>query len=427
MVDKRPEGGAPQEGTPEYRWLYGQDGASGRGHAPDEETRVHRAAQRPGDPRAAGGRPLAQPSDLTRPYEARPSGRPDPRRDGPGSPGGPAGPGEGAHPGDSGGRGPGGRGGRSGPSPFKVLRLLVVAWLVFLLVVPLYAYSRINRVEAFDGHQAGEQPGTTYLVVGSDSRENLSKEERKRLGTGSAEGRRTDTIMLLHVGKGPKLLMSIPRDSLVEVPGRGTSKINAAYAWGGAPLLVETVERSTGIRVDHYVEIGFGGLVGMVDAVGGIEICPKKAMKDKDAKLDIPAGCQEADGVTALGYARSRKTYKALGDVDRARAQREVVGAIGEKALSPMTFINPVRYWGLSNATAEAFAVSEGTNPLALARFGLAMTQTGGEGGLTCGVPIRDLAVHWDEKRSEELFGHIRSGDTSKIPAGLCTPSGLPD
>src|SRR5690606_29363971 len=130
-------------------------------------------------------------------------------------------------------------------------------------------------------------------------------------------------------------LMSIPRDSRVEIPGRGTNKINAAFAWGGAELLVDTIELNTGITVDHYVEIGFGGLVKMVDAVGGIEICPRKAMKDPQANLDIKKGCQEADGKTALGYARSRKTYTALGDVDRARAQREVVSAIGAEALSP--------------------------------------------------------------------------------------------
>src|SRR3712207_1779301 len=130
--------------------------------------------------------------------------------------------------------------------------------------------------------------------------------------------------MLLHTGDGPNLLMSIPRDSIVEVPGHGTTKINAAFAFGGPRLLVQTVEQSTGIRVDHYVETGFTGLVRLVDAVGGITICPRTAMNDPLARLEIPAGCQEADGRTALGYARSRKT-QSLGDIGRARNQREVV------------------------------------------------------------------------------------------------------
>ena len=146
--------------------------------------------------------------------------------------------------------------------------------------------------------------------------------------------------MLLHTGSGPNLLMSIPRDSLVPIPGRGTTKINAAYAYGGAKLMVRTVEASTGIRIDNYVEIGFGGFVGLVDAVGGIEICPKEDMVDPDAGLRIKKGCQDVEGEVALAYARSRKTQQ-LGDLDRAAHQREVVSAVGKKAVSPWSVLNP--------------------------------------------------------------------------------------
>ena len=107
---------------------------------------------------------------------------------------------------------------------------------------------------------------------------------------------------------------------------------------------MKTIESETGIRVDEYVEIGLGGLAGVVDAVGGIEICPTQNMKDKLAKLDIEKGCQEVDGATALGYARSRHT-SGIGDIDRVKHQREVVAAVGDEVLSPWTFINPVRYW----------------------------------------------------------------------------------
>ena len=170
--------------------------------------------------------------------------------------------------------------------------------------MPFIAWNRVDKVDFEpDGDRPGDQPGTTYLLVGSDSREGLSKEERKELSTGNAGGGRTDTIMLLHTGSGPNLLMSIPRDLEVEIPGRGTSKINAAYAADGPKLLVETIENHTGIRIDQYVEIGMGGVVGVVDAVGGIEICPDKKMDDKDAGLNIKKGCQEVDGTTALAYA----------------------------------------------------------------------------------------------------------------------------
>ena len=309
----------------------------------------------------------------------------------------------------------------------KWLRLLLVLWVVFLIAVPLWAWSKVDKVEAFpEGDRPDEQPGTTYLMVGSDSRGDLTEEERKELGTGNASGQRTDSIMLLHTGDGPNLLMSIPRDSLVEVPGHGTAKINSAYAFGGPKLLTRTVEGATGIRVDHYVEIGFGGFVDLVDAVGGIEICPKTAMKDPLAKLDIPKGCQEADGATALGYARSRKTYTANGDIDRAKAQREVVSAIGRKAASPWSVLNPVRYYRLNMAAPQALAVSEGTNPLSMVRWAWAMTRVNGEDGLTCGVPITDLSVRWDEERSKRMFQAIIEDDTDSIGEGLCTPTGFP-
>jgi LCP family protein required for cell wall assembly len=259
-------------------------------------------------------------------------------------------------------------------------------------------------------------------MVGSDSRAGLSAEERKKLGTGNASGQRTDTIMLLHTGDGPNLLMSIPRDSLVEVPGYGTTKINAAYAFGGAKLLTRTIELNTGIRVDEYVEIGLGGLAGVVDAVGGIEICPTFDMKDPLANLDIKKGCQEADGATALGYARSRHTDPRYGDITRVKHQREVVAAVGAEVFSPWTFLNPVRYWRLVNAVPDFFAFGEGMGPVGAGKWVLAMRNV----DLSCVVPIADLGVHWDPARSEQMFDFIKKDRTADIPKALCTPTGLP-
>jgi LCP family protein required for cell wall assembly len=262
------------------------------------------------------------------------------------------------------------------------------------------------------GDRPDDQPGTTYLLVGSDARAGLA-------------GQRTDTIMLLHTGSGPNLLLSIPRDSQVDIPGRGVDKINAAFAVGGPPLLVRTIEDATGIRVDDYVEIGFTGFVRLVDAVGGITICPETAMRDPQAQLAIPKGCQEADGETALGYARSRKT-QTLGDIDRARHQREVVSAIGSEVVSPWTVINPLRYWKVVTGGAESVRVSEDTGPVAAAKFAVAMTRVDGRNGLTCGVPIADLAVTWDQERADALFERIRTDRTEDVGKALCTPSGQP-
>jgi LCP family protein required for cell wall assembly len=298
--------------------------------------------------------------------------------------------------------------------------VVVLLWIVYLVAVPIFAWQNVEKV-AWEpgGDRPGDQPGTTYLMVGSDSRAGLSEEERKELGTGSAAGNRTDTIMLLHTGDGPNLLMSIPRDS----PYDG-GKINAAYSAGGPEGLVSAVEGLTGIRVDEYVEIGMGGVVGIVDAVGGIEICPKKNINDPKAKLNIKKGCQEADGKTALGYSRSRAS--ALSDLDRVQQQREVVSAIGSKVVSPWSVINPVRYWRLNNALPDFFVFGEGMGPIRAGQWAMAMTKVNGTDGLTCTVPLASGSAVWDEARSQEMFQAVIEDDTDAIGKDLCTPSGLP-
>ncbi|MFC6344514.1 LCP family protein, partial [Nocardioides hankookensis] len=304
----------------------------------------------------------------------------------------------------------------------RIVLALLLLWVAYLVVVPIYAWTHVTKVEwEPKGDRPDDQPGTTYLMVGSDSRAGLTKEQRKEYATGNPSSQLSDTIMILHTGSGPNLLMSIPRDSLVDVPGYGTTKINAAYSHGGAKLLVKTIEQNTGIRIDDYVEIGLGGVAGVVDAVGGIEICPTQRMKDPLAGLNVKKGCQQADGRTALAYSRSRHT-SAVGDIDRVKHQREVVAAVGDGVLSPWTFINPVRYWRLTNAIPDFFAFGEGMGPVRAGMWALAMTNV----GLSCVVPISDLAVHWDPKRSKQMFDYIKEDKTDDIPKGLCTPTGLP-
>ena len=400
MAD-RPKGGGPQGGSPDYHWLYGSKGGQPSGdetraipqQSRDDETRVMPTAARESRGRGGSPRPVAPPPQKpVKPAKpAKPSrGRPQFRA--------------------------------------KWLWAVLVLWLVFLVAIPLWAWSKVEKVDAFpEAGRPDDQPGTTYLMVGSDSRGDLTAEERQELGTGNPSGNRTDTIMLLHTGDGPNMLMSIPRDSLVEIPGYGSGqKVNAAYAYGGAKLLVRTIEAETGIRVDHFVEVGFGGFVDLVDAVGGIEVCPPFPMDDPQANIKLEEGCQEVDGPDALGYARSRKTDEQFGDLGRAQRQREVVSAIGSEAVSPWSVLNPVRYYRLNMAGARAVRVSDGTSPFAMVQWAIAMTRVDGEDGLTCGVPVADFAVNWDEERSEQMFGFIREDDTGSIPESLCTPTGFP-
>lgn len=300
---------------------------------------------------------------------------------------------------------------------------LLAVWLAFLVAVPLFTWSKVEKVDYEpDGDRPGDQPGTTYLLVGSDSRAGLSAEERKRLSTGDAESELTDTMMLLHTGDGPTTLISIPRDSPLDIPGHGTGKVNSAFAKGGTPLLVQTLEQATGIRIDGYVEIGFGGLVGVVDAVGGIEICPKRRLRDRQAGLNVRKGCQDVDGATALAYARSRKT-SPISDLARVQQQREVVAAVGEKVLSPWSVLNPVRYWQLNAAVPDFFEFGEGMGPVDAGQWALAMTDT----GKSCTVPLASADATWDDERSKRLFDTVIEDRTGDITADICTASGLPD
>jgi LCP family protein required for cell wall assembly len=305
----------------------------------------------------------------------------------------------------------------------KLVVGLLVLWLAFLVAVPLFAWSRVDKVDFEpEGDRPADQPGTTYLLVGSDSRAGLSKEERRQLHTGDAESELTDTLMLLHIGDGPATLISIPRDSPLEIPGHGVSKVNSAYSKGGTPLLVQTLEQATGVRIDHYVEIGFGGLVGVVDAVGGIEICPKRRIRDRDSGLNVKKGCQEVDGITALAYSRARK-HDPLSDLARVQQQREVVAAVGEKVLSPWSVINPVRWWKLNAAVPDFFKFGEGTGPVDAGRWALAMTDV----GKSCTVPLAGGDASWDPQRSQQLFDKVITDKTDEITTKMCTATGLAD
>jgi LCP family protein required for cell wall assembly len=214
----------------------------------------------------------------------------------------------------------------------------------------------------------------------------------------------------------------VPRDSFVEIPGKGKNKINAAYAFGGPELLVQTVEANTGLRVDSYVEIGFGGFVNIIDALGGIEMCLPKAIKDRDSHIDLPKGCQNLDGTTALGYVRMRKA-DPRGDLGRVERQREMLAAVAKKAASPATVVNPVRYWTLSNASTQAVTLDEDTSLFGFGRLALAMRSISNGNGYTLAVPIADAnastsagsAMLWDEEKAKALFSDLARGNTGDL------------
>ncbi|RLK59221.1 LCP family protein [Actinokineospora cianjurensis] len=326
---------------------------------------------------------------------------------------------------------PGSPGFAGGVPPRRRRRKGRIALIALAVVVALfggvwvYLETSINRVAAltdYEGRPAAGS-GTNWLIVGSDSREELSAEDEARLATGDAKGKRTDTIMLMHLpDNGTKpTLVSLLRDSLVDIPGKGQNKLNAAFAFGGAPLLAKTVELETGLRLDHYIEIGFGGFADVVDAVGGVEMCLDAPMEDPLAGINLPAGCQELDGANALGYVRTRKGPRA--DLDRVIRQRAFIGALTDKATSFGTLINPFRVIPLLASAPDAITLDEGDHLHNLPSLALAMGA--GDGLLTTTVPFSGSksvkgvgsAIVWDEAKSKKLFGALRTD--AEVPADV--------
>lgn len=306
----------------------------------------------------------------------------------------------------------------------RLVLALVLAWMLFMVGTPIYAWTIGTVIPATpESSRPADQPGTAVLLVGSDGREKLTEQQRGELGTGDTEGQRTDSMMLLYKPpSGKAAMISLPRDSWVKIPGHGSAKLNAAYAWGGAPLLVQTIESNTGIRIDGYLEVGFLGVVEAVDAVGGIEVCPKEAIKDKDAHLDLPAGCQTLNGKTALGYVRMRKADQT-GDVGRMMRQREVIGKVAKKAMNPLILLNPVSYWKLNMAAAHTLGRGSDTGfGEVLGGVQVFLSSALGS-GYSLSVPVSDAnasrdgqsVMLWDKEASKTVFDAVIAGNTEPL------------
>ncbi|WP_228374211.1 LCP family protein [Demequina phytophila] len=286
-----------------------------------------------------------------------------------------------------------------------LLGILAIALTVFYFWVD----SKINHVDALSG--AAGTPGFTVLIVGSDSREGWDDD-----GT---EGARTDTIMVLHKPEsGPTALISIPRDSYVEIPGYGANKINASFSFGGPQLLVETVEGVTNLTIDRYLEVGFTGVGEIVDALGGVRLCYDHDVDDKLSRLKWKAGCHKADGQKALAFSRMRYS-DPLGDIGRTQRQQQVVGAVADEIMSPATILNPFTLVPVVDAGLGAFRVDEEAGPFDLAQVALAFRSALGGEAVTGTPPIASMGysvagvgstVLLDPEQEDKFWKKIANG-----------------
>nr|WP_245854132.1 LCP family protein [Micromonospora wenchangensis] len=281
----------------------------------------------------------------------------------------------------------------------------------------------VERVDAFTGVPTENRPpvvardAMNIMILGSDSRD----PER-------TEGSRTDTIILAHLPKDRRSaqLVSIPRDTWVRVPrsadgrhGGRTAKINAAYAWGGIPLMVQTVEEFTRVHVDHVAVVDFAGFQEIIDALGGVDITVDHRFTSIHPPLrTFPAGRQTMDGATALDYSRQRKQFPD-GDFARIRHQQQVIRAILDKAAGGGILTSPGKLNDFVRAASASVSVDR-----EMSLLDLATELRGLRGGNLTFVtsPSRgtgrvgtESVVFADEQKVEAFYDAVRRDATAEI------------
>ncbi|MDI2131758.1 LCP family protein [Yinghuangia seranimata] len=243
--------------------------------------------------------------------------------------------------------------------------LVVLAAVGVWWVIDHYA-SKVDRIEnAFPKLPLDQQPprgkGTNFVLVGLDSRSDMPTTGRNAKGPLWQEGmQRSDATMLLHLSADRKsaYVVSVPRDAWVAIPGRGDAKINAAFSWGGPPLLIDTVQRLTDIRVDHFAAIDWTGFKGLTDALGGVDV---EVAHDIPAENDArawTAGKHHMNGADALMYVRERKGLPR-GDLDRVARQQNFMRAIMQKLLTGGSLKDPLGLPKLLDAVTASISVDD--------------------------------------------------------------------
>jgi LCP family protein required for cell wall assembly len=243
---------------------------------------------------------------------------------------------------------------------FKWLLKAALAWTAISLVA-FFVSATIHQTgsggNALGGGGVPPFAATNILVLGSDARPKGSKEPGAGGGGGAS---RSDSMLLLRVGGGVNTRLSIPRDTVVDIPGHGRNKINAAYAFGGAELAVQTVEQFLGVDINHLIEVNFDNFPDLIDAMGGVNYTGgcvvsriNGGFKNGGYTLRLKNGTTRISGKQALALARTRKNEcnRREDDFTRARRQQKLLSAMKSRVLSPWGFIRgPFIGWNVPKA-----------------------------------------------------------------------------
>jgi LCP family protein required for cell wall assembly len=329
-------------------------------------------------------------------------------------------------------------GGPTGPRwrrwlrPKRVISVLaVIVALVLVAGVASYFYlnSKLHRSNILVNYAGRPSPGsgTNWLIAGSDSRQGLTKAQERLFSTGPVGGSGagdSDTIMILHIpaGGGKPLLLSVPRDSYVNIPGVGMDKINAAFAIGGPALLAKTIQSDTGLYINHFMDIGFGGFVHVVDDVGGVRMCLIHKLRDRASGLYLPRGCHTLNGQQALAYVRDRHDFLTQ-DLQREQDQRIFLSALLKKMTSLGVILNPFKALPAASGVVDTLTVNNGTSLYQLIGVAEAMRDP-----MTTTVPIANAnyltpagdSLLWSSQ-AKTLFNDLQNGQT--VPRSLITGS----
>lgn len=303
--------------------------------------------------------------------------------------------------------------------------LLIAALVLAVFGAWGWVDGKLNKADWLT--TAADTPASTWLILGSDERDGSTNFG----GVDDISGYRTDTILVLTKPKsGPSSLISIPRDSLMNVDDQ-YMKINAVAQLVGKKALVGEIEQLTGQKIDHVAQVKFGGLRKVVDALGGVELCYDQDVQDAYSGLNWTAGCHNADGSTALSFSRMRYA-DATGDFGRNARQRQVISAIVKKASSKETLTNPKTVTTMAEAGLSALTVDGKTTPLTLVNMALAFKDATGSKGISGSVYWSNpdyymdgvgSSVLLDDAKNTELFSQLAAGTHAAGTVGTLAES----